>query len=173
MNTNDKNQQRGGGRGGRGGRGGNDRRPMEQREWDQRILELARVTRVTKGGKHMRFRAAVLVGNRKGQFGFAMSKGLDVQQAVAKAANRAQKKIITIPLHNETIPHEARARFGASEILIKPAPRGTGVKAGGALRVAFELAGVPNVVGKILGSNNKYNNVKALIKAVGLLRARS
>lgn len=172
MNDKSNQQRGGGGRSQRGGRGG-DRRPQEDREWDQRILDLARVTRVTKGGKHMRFRAAVLVGNRKGQFGFSMSKGLDVQQAVAKAAKRAQKNIITIPLVNETIPHEATARFGASQIIMKPAPRGTGVKAGGALRVAFELAGVPNVVGKILGSNNKYNNVKALIKAVGLLRARS
>ncbi len=173
---NDKNSQQRGGAAGRGGRPagrGVDRRSAEDREWEQRILDLARVTRVTKGGKHMRFRAAVLIGDRKGRFGFAMSKGLDVQQSVAKAVLRAKKNIITIPLTNETIPHEATARFGASQIIIKPAPRGTGVKAGGALRVAFELAGVPNVVGKILGSNNKYNNVKALIKAVGLLRTRT
>lgn len=177
MNENNKQKEHGGPRGhGRGPRGGNrggDRRPEADREWDQRILDLARVTRVTKGGKHMRFRAAVLIGDRKGRFGFAMSKGLDVQQAVAKAANRAKKNVMTIPLKNETIPHEAAAKFGASHILVKPAPRGTGVKAGGALRVAFELAGVPNVVGKILGSNNKYNNVKALMKAVRTLRVRS
>ncbi len=155
---------------GRTTRGGSRNERPEDREWDQRILELSRVTRVTKGGKHMRFRAAVIVGNRKGSFGFAMCKGLDVQQAVAKAASKAKKHILMIPTRRETIPHEARAKFGASEVLVKPAPLGTGVKAGGALRVVFELAGIPNVVGKILGSNNKYNNVKALIKAVHMLR---
>lgn len=148
-----------------------ERKGFEQdHEWDQRILELARVTRVTKGGKHMRFRASVLIGDRKGRFGFAMAKGADVAQAISKATNKAKKHIVTVQLKNDTIPHEVRATFGAASILIKPAPVGTGVKAGGALRVAFELAGVPNVVSKILGSKNKYNNIKALIKAVSFLK---
>ncbi len=147
-----------------------DRGTPEEREWDQRILDLARVTRVTKGGKHMRFRAAMLIGDRKGRFGFAMSKGSDVAQAVSKAVTKAKKHVIRIPLKNDTIPHQVKVKFGAASILIKPAPRGTGIKAGGALRVAFELAGVPNIVAKILGTKNKYNNIKALIKGIALLR---
>jgi len=143
----------------------------EEKEWEQRIVELARVTRVTGGGKHMRFRACVLVGNKKGQFGFGVAKGADVQNSVAKATRQAKKYIITIPLKNETIPHEVRAKFGAAQVLIKPAPKGTGIKAGSALRIIFELAGVPNVIGKILGTTkNKINNIKASIEAIEQLR---
>lgn len=142
----------------------------EEKEWDQRIVDLARVTRVTGGGKHMRFRACVLIGNKKGQFGFGLAKGSDVAGAVSKAARQARKNIITVPQKNETIPHEARAKFSASSVLIKPAPRGTGIKAGGALRIIFELVGMPNIVGKILGSKNKFNNIRAAVKAIETLR---
>lgn len=143
----------------------------EEKEWEQRIVDLARVTRVTGGGKHLRFRACILVGNKKGQFGLGVAKGSDVQNAVAKATRQAKKHIITIPLKNETIPHEVRAKFGAAQVLIKPAPKGTGIKAGSALRIIFELAGVPNVIGKILGTTkNKINNIKASIEAIEQLR---
>lgn len=152
--------------GGRGGRGGK----FEDKEFDQRILELARVTRVTKGGKRMRFRACVIIGDRKGRVGFGLAKGLDVQQSVAKAATQAKKRLITVPLQNGTIPHAVHCKFAAASIIIKPAPVGTGIKAGGAVRVVFELAGIPNAVAKILGSNNKINNTKATMKALKLLK---
>lgn len=142
----------------------------EPKEFDQRILELARVTRVTKGGKRMRFRACVIIGDRKGRVGYGLAKGTDVQQSVAKAAAQAKKRLITVPLVNETIPHAVHQKFAAASIIIKPAPKGTGIKAGGAVRVVFELAGVPNAVAKILGSGNKINNTKATMMALKKLR---
>ncbi|MDP3985630.1 MAG: 30S ribosomal protein S5 [bacterium] len=157
----------------RKGRGrGRDHRD-EPKEFEERVLELARVTRVTKGGKRMRFRATVVIGDRKGRVGFATEKGADVALAVGKAARAAKKKLITVPLVEETIPHEVHEKFAAAKILLKPAPTGTGVKAGGAMRVVLELAGVPNVVGKQLGAANKINNVKAVMNALKSLRRPS
>jgi small subunit ribosomal protein S5 len=159
--------------GGRGGKGGGMRRgprTEEKKEFDQRILELARVTRVTKGGKRMRFRACVIIGDRKGRVGYGIAKGGDVQQSVAKAATQAKKRLVTVPLVNETIPHMVHMKFAAADVLLKPAPKGTGIKAGGAVRVVLELAGVPNAVSKILGSANKINNAKATMAALKQLR---
>lgn len=157
----------------RGG-GGRGRPRMEEKdkEFEQRIMELARVTRVTKGGKRMRFRACVIVGDRKGRVGFGLAKGTDVQQSVAKAASQAKKRLIVVPLANGTIPHPVQQKFAAAIVLLKPAPKGTGVKAGGAARVVLELAGVPNVVAKALGSANKINNTKATMLALKQLRRR-
>lgn len=149
------------------------RRTEEQKEFDQRILELARVTRVTKGGKRMRFRATVVIGDRRGRVGFGIAKGADVTASVNKAATQAKKKMQVVPIVNDSIPHPAYQKFAAASILIKPAPRGTGVKAGGAVRVVLELAGVPNVVGKVLGSKNKINNAKATMLALKQLRKKS
>mgnify|MGYP001592699947 CR=1 FL=1 len=146
-------------------------RSPEEREFEQRVVDLRRVTRVVAGGKRMRFRATVLVGNGKGKIGFALGKGADVAAATGKAFRRARKDLLTVPMRNETIPNEVRAKFGAALVLIKPAPRGTGIKAGGPMRVVFELAGVPNMVGKILGSTkNKVNIIKATFEAIQQLR---
>lgn len=166
---------RGGDRGGRGGdrgkgRGGR-RDEREPREFEQKILELARVTRVTKGGKRMRFRAAVVIGDRRGRVGFGVAKGADVSMAVEKAFRQAKKNLVKIPLVNETIPHEVTRKFAAATVLIKPAPQGTGLKCGGPTRVVLELAGVPNAVSKLLGSSNKINNAKATFVALKSLRA--
>lgn len=152
--------------GGRGRRERND----EPKEFDQRILELARVTRVTQGGKRMRFRACVIIGDRKGRVGYGVAKGADVTASVAKAATQAKKRLVTVPLRNGTIPHAVAQKFAAADIILKPAPQGTGVKAGGAMRVVLELAGVPNAIGKILGSNNKINNTKATMLALKKLK---
>lgn len=168
--------QRGGGdRGGRGGdrgkgRGGR-RDDREPREFEQKILELARVTRVTKGGKRMRFRAAVVIGDRRGRVGFGVAKGADVSMAVEKAFRQAKKNLVKVPLVNETIPHEIVRKFAAAQIMLKPAPQGTGLKCGGPTRVVLELAGVPNAVSKLLGSSNKINNAKATFLALRGLRA--
>lgn len=151
-------------------RGRRPRGPREEREFDQKILDLARVTRVTKGGKHMRFRACVILGDKKGGVGYGVAKGADVSIAVNKAATKAKKTIVKVPIVNETISHEIWEKFGAAKVMLKPAPKGTGIKAGGAMRVIFELAGVPNVVGKILGSDSKINNTKATISALKKLR---
>lgn len=148
-----------------------DRRSEESREFDSQVLDLARVTRVTKGGKRMRFRATVILGDRKGRVGFGIAKGVDVAGSVSKATRQAQKHVFKVSLKDETIPHVVRMKYSASEVLIKPAPQGTGIKAGGAARVVLEMAGVPNVVAKMLGSANKINNVKATVLGLQRLRA--
>jgi small subunit ribosomal protein S5 len=165
----------GGGRpGGRGGRDGNRRGPKtdipEQSDYEEKNLEVARVTRVTKGGKRMRFRVLSVIGNRKGRVGFGIGKGVDVAASTAKAVAQARKSLITVPFVHETIPHPVDAKFAAAKILIKPAPAGSGIKAGGAVRQVLELAGVPNAVSKILGSGNKINNVKATFAALKKLK---
>jgi len=163
------NRQGGDQRGQRRGRRG-DRR-QEEKEFEQRILSLDRVTRVTKGGKRMRFRAAMIIGDeKKNRVGYGVSKAGDVANAVNKAVTQAKKNVIVVPLVDETIPHEVSQKYGAARILLKPAPKGTGVKAGGAVRVVLELAGIPNVTGKILGSKSKLNNAKATMAALRRLR---
>lgn len=169
---------RGGGRdGGRGGRGGGPRRDgrggdvQVEVDYEEKNIEVARVTRVTKGGKRMRFRALTVIGNRKGRVGFGLAKGVDVALATGKATTQARKALLTVPMIYETIPHPVEAKFAAARVLLKPAPKGTGIKAGGAVRIVLELAGVPNVVSKILGSSNKINNVKATFAALKRLRA--
>lgn len=159
------------GRGGRGGAGAPRRRQEQQpREFDQKILELSRVTRVTAGGKRMRFRVCLIIGDRNGQVGFGVTKGADVQISVEKAVRAAKKTLVKVPLIQETVPYAVKAKFGASSILLMPAPKGTGLKAGGAVRSVLELAGVPNAVSKIMGSSNKINTVKATFKALHMLR---
>ncbi len=159
-----------GGRGGQSSRGPRRERNDEPKEFDQRTLELARVTRVTKGGKRMRFRACVVLGDHKGRVGFGVAKGADVAASVAKATAQAKKALITVPIKNETILHAVKTSFAAANVIINPAPRGTGIKAGGAVRVVLELAGVPNATAKILGSKNKINNTKAAIKALSMFK---
>ena len=118
----------------------------------------------------MRFRALSVIGNRKGRVGFGLAKGLDVASATSKATTKARKALLTVPLVNDTIPHPVTAKYAAALVLLRPAPKGTGVKAGGAVRIVLELAGIPNVVSKILGSSSKINNVKATIMALKKLR---
>jgi small subunit ribosomal protein S5 len=141
-------------------------RKREESEFQQRIVDLARVTRVMAGGKRMRFRACVAIGDRKGRCGVGLAKGADVTIAINKAVNRAKKNLVTIPFVNDTIPHNLYIKHGASRLLLKRAASGSGIKAGGAIRTVLELAGVPNISAKILGTNNKINNVQALIEAV-------
>ncbi len=172
-----------GGRGGAGGRGGPGGRPGDRRggrgqggdvpaevDYTEKNLEVARVTRVTKGGKRMRFRVLSVIGNQKGRVGFGLAKGVDVAGATAKSTAQARKALITVPMIDGTIPHEVSAKFRAARILLKPAPKGTGVKAGGAIRPVLELAGLQNIVSKMLGSSNKANNVKATMMALKMLR---
>lgn len=147
------------------------REKKEPREFEQKILDLARVTRVTAGGKRMSFRAALVIGDRKGRVGLGVAKGADVQIAVDKAYRQAKKKLITVPMENETIPHAALVKVGSAIVLLKPAPKGSGLKAGGAMRVVLEYAGVPNAVSKIMNSNNKINIAQATLHAIQTLSA--
>ena len=154
-----------------------DRRPGRQQEksdMDQFILDLSRVTRVTKGGKHLSFRACVIIGDRKGKVGFGLAKGKDVQIGVDKASRQARKNMITVPIIDETIPHQVSYKFKAATIMLKPAPRGSGIIAGGAVRALLELAGVPNVSSKILGkTKNKVTILKAAFEALQLFKKSS
>lgn len=139
----------------------------EKPEFDQQIIDLSRVTRVTKGGKQLSFRACVVIGDHKGRVGFGVDKGKDVQMAVEKAVNQAKKNMIRIPLRNETIPHAVAAKYKAGRVIIMPAPRGSGIIAGSSVRVVLHLAGVPNASAKILSkTNNKLTNLKAAFLAL-------
>src|SRR3954463_11830990 len=114
----------------------------EKSEFDQKVVEVKRVTRVTSGGKRMRFRALVVIGDHKGKVGMGLKKGADVSESVNKAVNQAKKNMVTLPLINETIPHEVNIKYKASSLIMKPARQGTGVIAGGAVRSVMDLAGV-------------------------------
>jgi small subunit ribosomal protein S5 len=145
-------------------------RHEHKQEFEQKILDIARVTRVVAGGKRMRFRATVIIGDGKGRVGMAVKKGADVSGAITKAVNAAKKNIIKVPMVNETIPHEIKSKFKAAIIMLKPASKGRGVIAGSATRMIMELAGVKNVVAKMLGTNNKLNTAKATMLALTQLK---
>lgn len=153
-------------------RRGRARREAPEREFDQNIIDLARVTRVMAGGKRMRFRATVVIGDRKGRVGIGVGKALDVSEAINKAVNSAKKELIQIPLYEGTLPHAVTIKLGAAKVLLKPASDGTGIIAGGAVRSVLDLGGVPNVAAKMLGSRNKLNNARATVAALRSLRPR-
>jgi len=143
-------------------------------EFDSKLLDLARVTRVTAGGKRMRFRAVVVVGNKIGKVGVGVAKGLDVAQAVEKATRLAKKNLIVVPIVKDTIPHSVYAKFGAAKIILKPQRKGRGLVAGGVVRVICTLAGIKNISSKVLGrTGNKLNNAQATIIALKDLRIKS
>lgn len=146
--------------------GGNNKKD----EFEQKILDIARVTRVMAGGKRMSFRACVAVGDRDGKIGVGLAKGADVAAAVSKAADRAKKDMVNVPIVNYTIPHDIKYKFGAAEILFKPSKQGRGVIAGGIVRTILELAGIKNITSKILGTNNKVNNAKCTVEALRNLK---
>lgn len=154
-----------------------NRRPKpkkEKPEFDQTIVDLARVTRVTTGGKQMSFRALVLIGDRNGRVGYGVEKGADVQIAVDKAVRHAKKNIIHVPFDDVSIPHRVEAKYKAGKIMIKPAPQGSGIIAGSSIRLVLELAGVPNASAKMLGkSGNKISNVKATFEALQSFKSRA
>jgi len=140
-------------------------------EFDSKLLDLARVTRVTKGGRRLRFRAGVVVGDKKGKVGFGVSKGSDVAKAVEKATRKAKKELITVPIVEGTIPHPIESKFGAAKIMLKPQKAGRGLVAGGTVRVICSLAGIKNISSKKIGrTSNKINNAKATIKALKELK---
>lgn len=141
-------------------------------DFDTKLLDLARVTRVTGGGKRMSFRAVVVAGDRKSKVGIGIDKGRDVSQAIEKATSRAKKNLITVAIINGTIPHQVEAKMGPAQILLKPQRKGRGLVAGGAVRVICELGGIKNVSSKILsGSKNKLNNARATMEALRKLKA--
>ena len=142
-------------------------------EFDSKLLDLARVTRVTAGGKQLRFRAVIVVGNKKGKVGVGVAKGADVQKAVEKATRLAKKNIMEIPSVQDTIPHEVIAKSGPARVLLRPQRKGRGLVAGGVVRTICQLAGVKNISSKLLSrSRNKLNIARATIKALRQLKVR-
>lgn len=145
----------------------------QEREYDQKLLDIARVVRVIAGGRRFRFRATVVIGDKKGKVGVGVAKGADVSLAVEKATSDAKKHLIKVKIIGGTIPHQVEAKFGAAKVLLKPGVKGRGIVAGGAVRVVCDLAGIENLSGKILGkTKNKLNNARATIKALEGLKTR-
>ena len=147
-------------------------REREEKQYDERVVAIDRVARVVKGGRRFRFRALVVVGDGKGKIGMGTAKGADVTAAVQKATEVAKKQVTQIALHNDTIPHEQQAKVAGAIILIKPAAPGTGLIAGGVVRIVLEVAGVKNALSKSIGSSNKINSVYATIDALKAIKAR-
>ncbi|MBI4993423.1 30S ribosomal protein S5 [Candidatus Wolfebacteria bacterium] len=142
-------------------------------EFKEKVLDLRRVARVMAGGKRFRFRATIIVGNEKGTVGLGMGKGFDVAQSVEKAKSSAKKNLIVVNLKNSTVAHDVDAKFSAARVLIKPAKKGHGLKAGGAVRSVLLLAGVKDATAKCLGgTKNKLTNAMATIEALKKLKSQ-
>lgn len=148
----------------------NNKENKPQDEFESKLLDLTRVTRVTAGGKQLRFRAVIVIGDHKGKVGLGVSKGLDVSQAIEKATKAAKKNLVEVPIKENTIPYEIEVKLGPSVIILKPQKKGKGLVAGGTVRTLCQLAGISDVSSKILSrTSNKLNNARATIKAFELL----
>ena len=143
--------------------------PQEEKQFDERTLHIDRVARVVKGGRRFRFRALVVVGDKKNRVGIGTAKGADVTAAVTKATEVAKKHFISVSLYKGTLPHEVESKVSGARILLKPAAAGTGLIAGGVVRTILEVAGVKNALSKSLGSSNKTNTAYATIAALDSL----
>lgn len=137
-----------------------------KKEIESHVVEIKRVTRVVAGGKRMRFRALVVVGDRKGRVGIGVKKGVDVADAVGKATAQARKNMITVAIVSDTIPHIVQQKYKSANVLLKPAKPGSGIKAGGPVRAVVALVGIKNITSKMLGSANKISNVRAAYEAL-------
>ncbi len=142
----------------------------EPKEFDEEVVEIARVTKVVKGGRRLRFRATVVIGNRKGKVGMGIGKSHEVTGAIQKAIAKAKKDLVTVNLDGSTIPHDVKIKEKSSIILLLPAAPGTGIIAGGTIRKVLELAGVKDILSKSFGTTNKVNNTKATFKALKKMR---
>ncbi len=152
----------------RGGRRDDRRTPRieEPKQFEEVVINIDRVARVVKGGRRFRFKALVVVGDRKAKVGVGVSKGADVQTAVAKATDVAKKNMIVVPIANETIPHDMEVKISGARVLIKPAAPGTGIIAGGVVRQVIGVTGIRNMLSKSLGSTNKVNIAYATVEAL-------
>lgn len=160
----------------RGGQRGNPRFAgrREKPEFDQKVLDIRRVTRVVAGGKRFRFRTTVILGDHKGRVGVGIEKGADTSESIDKAVRAAKKNLITVSMKGNTIPYEVMGKYASAVVLLKPAGEGKGVVAGGPVRVVVSLAGIANITAKILGTTtNKLNNARATIEALKKLKNKN
>lgn len=148
----------------------NNKKERKNPEFEERVVEIRRVSKVVKGGRNVRFSALVVIGDRKGKVGYGIGKAMEVPDAIRKAIDTAKKNMIKVPMVNTTVPHRIVGRFGAGRVLIMPAKEGTGVIAGGAVRAILELAGYQDVRSKSIGSKNARNVVNATIEGLKNLR---
>jgi len=139
---------------------------QSQKEFSETVVEINRISKKTKGGNQIRFSALVVVGDKKGKVGVGLAKAPDVRSAIRKSITAAQKRMIQVPLVGTTVPYSVQEKFSAAKVLLKPAPAGSGIIAGGPMRVVLEAAGIRDAVGKILGTKNKISNVYATLKAL-------
>ena len=142
-----------------------------QLELEEKVVNIKRVTKVVKGGRHFRFAALVVVGDGKGHVGAGLGKAMEIPEAIRKGKEDAMKKLVEVPIDaNNSIPHDLVGNFGSASVLLKRAPEGTGIIAGGPARNVLELAGIKNIRTKSLGSNNKQNVVLATIEGLSALK---
>lgn len=143
---------------------------LEGTQWTEKVVQVRRVTKVVKGGKRLSFRVITIVGDGEGRVGVGVGKSSDVVGAIQKGMADARKNLVTVPIINTTIPHPVQIRYGSAAVLIKPAKQGTGVIAGGAVRIVLEAVGVKNATAKCLGSKSPLNNARAAVQALNSLK---
>lgn len=137
-----------------------------EKQFEEKVVQIDRITRVVAGGRRIRFRATVVVGDKAGRVGVAVAKGQEVVLAIQKAVEKAKKNMIEVPLKGTTISHEVMLKYGGAKVFLKPASKGTGIIAGGAVRAVVEAAGIHDILSKMIGSSNKINNVYATFEAL-------
>jgi len=144
--------------------------PKVEKEFEEKVIQVNRVSKKTKGGNRISFSVLVVVGDKKGRVGVGLGKSNEVSEGVKKAVSYAKKHLITVPLKNNTIPHDVRVKRGAAEVLLRPAPEGSGLIAGGAIRAVVEAVGIKDVSSKVLGTSNQASNVYACLEALRKLK---
>lgn len=145
---------------------------QEPKEFEEKVVQVHRVSKKTKGGNRMGFSVVVVIGDKKGRVGVGLGKAGDVQSSIAKGVAYAKKHLITVPMVDATIPHEINVKVGAAKVMLKPASPGTGVIAGGAVRAVVEAAGIRDILSKVLGTSNRASNVYATLEALRQLQPR-
>ena len=149
------------------------RQPQEESEFEDKVIHINRCAKVVKGGRRFSFAAIVVVGDKKGQVGVGLGKAGEVPEAIKKAGKQAKKNLMKVPMDGTTIPHEVMGRFGASQVLMKPAPEGTGIIASSAVRAILEVAGIQNIMTKSIRRDNPHNVVRATLEGLRSLRHMS